>query len=118
MSHTYYHARSSARQFGGKPSDYQALHDWLDASKESFCDFRHRALRHHAEGVFEGERHFGTTIVNSEGKEVPVRYVLEQHILEDCGRIPNLADWLSRIQPAPWMARASKVGASLGRASQ
>jgi hypothetical protein len=95
--------------FGGREEDYMPLHNYLDATKESFCDYRHRALRHHAEGIFEGERVFGVTIENSDGKKVPVRYVLEQHVLEDLGRIPNLADWLSCIQPEPWMARATPV---------
>jgi hypothetical protein len=40
---------------------------------------------HHAEGIFQAERHFGTTITNSNGKAVPVRYIGEQHVLEDCG---------------------------------
>ena len=30
MAHSYHHAVSSARKFGGQPSDYQAIHDWLD----------------------------------------------------------------------------------------
>ena len=30
MAHSYQHAVSSARRFGGQPSDYQAIHDWLD----------------------------------------------------------------------------------------
>jgi hypothetical protein len=39
--------------------------------------------------------------------------------MEDCGgRVPNVADWLSRIQPEVWMARASRVGRSMTRASQ
>jgi hypothetical protein len=37
---------------GGKPEDYP-VHNWFAASKEFMCDFRHRALRHHAQGVFE-----------------------------------------------------------------
>ncbi len=82
------------------------IHDWLDATKESFADFRHRALRHHAHGVFEAERVFGMAIVNSDGRTVPVRYIAEQHIKEDCGgRIPTVADWLSQLRPAPWMSR-------------
>lgn len=117
MTHTYYHAKSSARLFGGKPEDYLAIHNWFDATKESFCDFRHRALRHHSEGVFECERVFGTTIINSSGKDVPVRYIGEQHVMEDCGgKVPTLADWLSKIQPEPWMARATQVGARTRRA--
>lgn len=36
---------------------------------------------------------------------VPIRWIGEQHVREDCqGRIPSLADWLGRIQPAQWMA--------------
>ncbi|MCB1098668.1 MAG: hypothetical protein KDN22_24060 [Verrucomicrobiae bacterium] len=116
MTHTYYHAKSSAHLFGGIPEDYLAIHDWFDATKESFCDFRHRALRHHAEGIFECERIFGTTVTNSAGNKVPVRYVGEQHVMEDCGRIPSVADWLSTLQPQPWMARATKVGAHSRRA--
>jgi hypothetical protein len=110
MTHTYYHAVSSARTFGGEPEDYLPIHNWFDATKESYCDFRHRALRHHAEGIFEAERQFGVTICNSAGKNVPVRYIAEQHVLEDCGgRVPSVSDWLSRIQPEPWMARATRV---------
>lgn len=110
MTSPYYHAESSARRFGGKPADYMEIHQWFDATKESFCDFRHRALRHHAEGIFECERVFGPVIENSGGNKIPVRYVAEQHILEDCGgRIPTIADWLSRIQPASWMSRGTPI---------
>lgn len=110
MTHTYYHAQTSARTFGGEPEDYLAVHDWFDETKKSFCDFRHRALRHHAEGIFQCEQHFGHTITNSLGKKVPVRYIGEQHVMEDCGgRVPSLSDWLSQITPKKWMARASTV---------
>lgn len=116
MTHPIFHAESSARLFGGKAADYLAIHAWFDATKESFADFRHRALRHHAEGIFECERVFGVHITNSDGKKVPVRYIGEQHVTEDCGRIPTVADWLSKIHPEPWMARATKIGAHSGRA--
>ena len=110
MTHPYYHAQSSARKFGGDPEDYLVIHNWFDETKESFCDFRHRALRHHAEGIFEAERVFGTTIKNCNGKEVPVRYIGEQHVMEDCGgRVPSLADWLSRIQPEAWMSHGTLI---------
>ena len=105
MAHSYHHAVSSARTFGGMPADYQAVHDWLDGSKQLLADFRHRALRHHAEGCFAAEALFGRTITNSDGREVPVRLVAEQHILEDLGRIPSFADWVRNIRPEPWMCR-------------
>ena len=109
--HTYQHAESSARKYGGKPEDYLAIHDWFDATKEMFCDFRHRALRHHSHGIFEAERIFGHVIVNSDGTKVAVRYISEQHIKEDCGGIvPSVSDWLSRLNPIPWMSRGYSHG--------
>ena len=49
------------------------------------------------------EKLFGSTIVNSDRKQVPVRYVGEQHIKEDLGRIPTAQDWLLQIKPQRWM---------------
>ncbi len=110
MTSPYYHAESSARRFGGKAEDYLSIHQWFDQTKESFCDFRHRALRHHAEGIFECERIFGSVIINSQDKKIPVRYIGEQHVIEDCGgRIPTLADWLSKIEPQVWMSRGTLI---------
>jgi hypothetical protein len=103
MAHPWKHAESSARRFGGKADDYLAIHNWFDESKSFFTDFRHRALRHHAEGIFLAERIFGVTIVNSDGERIPVRYVGEQHVKEDLGRIPTAQDWLSQIRPQRWM---------------
>jgi hypothetical protein len=105
VAHSYHHAVSSARKFGGLPADYQAIHDWFDHSKEIIADFRHRALRHHAEGCFAAEAVFGVTLTNSAGRAVPVRLIAEQHILEDLGRIPSFADWVRAIHPEPWMGR-------------
>jgi hypothetical protein len=106
MSHPLYHAQSSAKRFGGIADDYQALHDWFDATKECFADFRHRALRHHSHGIFEAERLFGTAILNSGGRAIPVRLLGEQHVREDCaGRIPTVGDWLGQLIPQAWMNR-------------
>ena len=66
MAHPLKHAESSARKFGGKAEDYLRVHNWFDESKAFFPDFRHRALRHHAEGIFLCERIFGVAITNSE----------------------------------------------------
>lgn len=108
--HTTQHSMTSVKIFGGKESDYQAIHDWFDETKEMYCDFRHRALRHHSQGIFEAERKFGLEIVNSDGKRVPVRYIGEQHVKEDCGgKIPSIQDWLSSIKAEVWMNRGYKV---------
>ncbi len=113
MAHPYHHSVSSAKKFGGVPEDYQKIHDWFDASKEIIADFRHRALRHHAQGIFECERVFGTTITNSDGRQVPVRLIAEQHVKEDFrGRIPSFADWVRCIKPEQWMGQ---VEANVGQ---
>ena len=103
MGHPYHHALSSARKWGGKPEDYLALHNWFDSTKSQFADFRHRALRHHSEGIFMAEHEFGTTITNSLERKVPTRVLAEQHVIEDLGRIPTVADWLRMIKPERWM---------------
>jgi len=53
---------------------------------------------------------FGHTIKNSDGRLVPVRYIGEQHVKEDCGgRIPTIIEWLGEIPMRPWMNRSYKV---------
>jgi hypothetical protein len=103
MGHPYYHSLSSAKKHGGVWTDYIQVHNWFDETKAHFPDFRHRALRHHSEGIFLAEHIFGVTITNSEGRQVPVRVLGEQHVKEDLGRIPTAADWLKMISPERWM---------------
>jgi len=103
VAHPLKHAQSSAKRFGGKPEDYLPVHNWFDETKAFLADFRHRALRHHAEGIFLCEQIFGVSITNSDGKEIPVRYIGEQHVKEDLGRIPTVQDWLTQIKPERWM---------------
>jgi len=109
MSHPYHHALSSAKKYGGKPQDYQAIHDWFDESKKFLPDIRHRAMRHHAEGIFMCESIFGVTITNSDGKQVPTRFIGEQHVKEDLGMIPTVTQWLMGIKVESWMMRTGKV---------
>jgi hypothetical protein len=103
MGHCYHHALSSARKWGGGPEDYLPLHQWFDESKSITADFRHRALRHHAEGIF------GATITVATGRVVPVRLIGERHVIEDLGFIPSFADWVRCIRAEPWMGRAQPI---------
>ena len=105
MAHPWHHAVRSARLFGGEPDDYIAVHSWFDESKAHLSDLRHRALRHHSEGIFLCERLFGVTLTNSDGKEVPVRLVGEQHVNDDLGWVPTVKDWLQHLDVQPWMGR-------------
>ena len=106
MAHPFHHAERSARMFGGQSEDYLGIHDWFDESKAHLADFRHRALRHHSEGIFLCESIFGTTTRNSDGKQIPVRLIGEQHVKDDLGWIPTVKDWLQHLTPQPWMTRA------------
>lgn len=105
MSKPYVHAESSVHQFGGRPEDYLAIHNWFDETKAILADSRHRALRHHAEGIFLCERLFGVTLTNSAGQVVSVRDIAEQHVLEDFGNrfIPTAQDYLQDLPIHDWM---------------
>jgi len=104
----FLHAKSSARKFGGKASDYLSIHDFMDSSKSSHASVKHRAILHSAFGIFIAEKVFGHNIVNSDGKDVSVRDVAEQHVLEDLGTIPSLDDWLNAMELQAWMGGPSK----------
>jgi hypothetical protein len=105
MAHPYHHAISSQRRWGGDIDDYLPVNQWFDASKLILADFRHRALRHHAEGIFLAEAIFGPTPTLSSGRIIPTRWVGEQHVREDLGLIPGFADWARAIRREPWMGR-------------
>lgn len=113
MANPYHHALSSVKKWGGQVSDYQAIHNWFDATKAHFGDFRHRALRHHSLGIFEMEKEFGETLTLSTGKIIPTRWVGEQHVTEDLGYIPSVADWLKGIKPERWMNSPKRLSVEL-----
>lgn len=115
MAHPYHHALSSVKKWGGIESDYYAIHHWFDESKAHHGDFRHRALRHHTEGIFECEEVFGKTIRIQTGRKIPVRWVAEQHVTEDLGHIPSFSDWVSCIEPKEWMNRSRRLSKELER---
>lgn len=114
MAHPITHAESSVKYYGGIAANYLAIHDWFDQTKSHFPDNRHRALRHHTEGIFLAEVIFGHEIdltctscygsgylpgdmaspssrpcydCKATGKsgKAKTRYVGQQHVLEDFG---------------------------------
>jgi len=111
MAHPYHHALSSVKKWGGSVDDYQPIHAWYDSSKAHSADFRHRAMFHHAAGIWLSETIFGPTITLSTGRVIPTRWVGEQHVREDLGFIPSFSDWVKAIRPEPWMGRAEKIEA-------
>jgi hypothetical protein len=109
MSHPHFHSKSSARRFGGTPSDYHALHEWFDQVKAHLPDVRHRAVLHSSFGIYLAQQVFGEVLVRkSDGGEVPTRLLGEQHVLEDLGYIPTVQDWLGELPLRAWMLRGAK----------
>lgn len=112
------HSKSSARRFGGTWEDYVEIHKLMDSSKGAIADNRHRALTHNAWFLSEiVERIKFTnstpckpdgrfyTIINSDGKEISVREIAEQHVLEDFGMrfIPSAQDYIQEMEMKSWM---------------
>lgn len=107
MAHPLKHAKSSVKKWGGIEEDYIHIHDWFDESKAWIPHSKHRLFRHHSEGIFECEKRFGPSFVNSDAKTVYTRYIAEQHVREDCnGYIPTAKEWIDGLSdPKEWMIR-------------
>ena len=119
MADPAHHAISSAKRWGGKPEDYEHIHQWFDSTKIAWADPRHRSVLHSTFGIGLAIQVFGQTFRRkSDGRAVPTRWVGEQHVQEDCGFIPTLEDWLGKLPLEEWMrngavkfARSFKLGA-------
>jgi hypothetical protein len=98
MAHPYYHSLSSVQRWGGTPDDFAPVHQWLDASKQFIGHFRHRALRHHAEGAALAARIFGPSLDLGDARVVSVEDIASLHIQEDLGFIPSLSEWFHGIE--------------------
>lgn len=106
MAKAWIHAKSSARKWGGKPEDYQDIHDFMDSSKAVVGDNRHRLLYHNAFAIYNIiPKVFGDTRINSDNKTYSTKDVAEQHCLEDFGGfIPSFQDYLDCMTIQPWMS--------------
>lgn len=99
----YLHSQVSVKKFGGKPEDYQKIHDWFDQTKAHVPDMRHRSILHNSFGIYLAEQMFGINIENSDGKKISVRDIGEQHVLDDLGFIPTLQDYLKGMPYYDWL---------------
>jgi hypothetical protein len=113
MAHPLEHCKTSVKKWKGQLSDYQAIHEWLDETKSWVGHSMHRMFRHHSEGIFECEKVFGKSFINSDGKTVYTRYVAEQHVKEDCNNyIPSAKEWVDMIasgKPEKWAIKTLKI---------
>jgi hypothetical protein len=107
--HPLIHAKSSVKKYGGKIEDYIHIHNWFDETKSWYGNSLHRMWRHHSEGIFECEKRFGESFINSDGKTVYTRYVGEDHCREDLyNYIPSAKEWVMNLdvkEKPMWMIR-------------
>jgi len=109
MSKAWIHAQASAKRWGGTPEDYIHIHERMDSTKSAHAEVTPRCVFHSAFGIYIIEELFGRFLTNSSGKQVFVRDIAEQHVLEDLGFIPSLSDWLKEMPAQPWMAGQRKM---------
>lgn len=102
------HAKISVKKYGGKVEDYLPIHNFFDSSKAAMPDMRHRAILHNSFGCFVVEQVFGIYITNSDGKDVSVRDLAEEHIIQDLGFIPTIENWLEEMPMKSWMTGSKK----------
>lgn len=98
------HALSSAKKFGGQPDDYGKIHQFMDSSKSAHAGLVHRALFHHEGATAIVEKVFGVELHVTVHTKVPVASVVEQHIVEDLGYVPNLSAYLKEFHAERWAA--------------
>ncbi|NDF17110.1 MAG: hypothetical protein EB079_03965 [Verrucomicrobia bacterium] len=111
MANAFIHAKSSVKKFGGQIDDYLSIHIKMDCSKAYISDNRHRALTHHSFWIHEAMIPiFGYTIKNSDGVEVSVKDICEQHLLEDFSMrfIPTAQDYIENLDFQDWMQNGVK----------
>ena len=102
------HANLSVKKYGGVVEDYLPIHNFIDSSKASHPDVRHRAILHSSFGCYIVEQVFGVYITNSKNKRVCVRDIAEEHILQDLGFIPTVENYLNNMKIQDWMSGTEK----------
>ena len=106
MAKPFRHAKSSVRRYGGELEDYLDIHEFMDSSKETTADNRHRALTHNTwfiQNVIP--KVFGPFRFNSDGKQYSPVQIAEEHVLEDYKMkfIPTPQDFLELMDYKSWM---------------
>ena len=84
------HAELSVKRYKGKPSDYYAIHDFIDSSKEIESSNKHRLYYHSIYALKQVVIPiFGHTIRNSDGVDVNVKDMVEFFLIQFFGEVSN-----------------------------
>ena len=66
-------------------------------------------LLHNSFGMLLAEQVFGPSLQNSAGRRVFIRDLAAQHIVEDLGFIPTVAECLGELPLRPWMSGSRQI---------
>jgi len=87
------HARASARSGGRDWREDLAIHEFIDVAKHACPDLRHRTVLHNGD--------LGPELAARAFPDLPhARDVALQHVRQDLGRVPSLAEWMEHCDPA------------------
>ena len=89
----FQHAQISAKLSGGHWKDTLPIHDLLDSSKAAHPTMRHRAVLHSELGVSITRSIFDDSQCSFSGVAFDAEFIAMQHIEDDLGRVPTVADW-------------------------
>lgn len=107
------HCEHSAALFGGDPATYEALHAFLNESRDHLACPQNLLATHHTFGVHLATQLFGQTLGG-----VSVRRLAEAHVLRDMGQVPAVDDALKLIPLEPWMSTRALPLERLNRSPQ
>lgn len=102
-------AEFSQKKYGGKVKDYFPIHYFFDQTEQHIKHDLHFLILHNSWGIFLCEEIFGPIIINSVKREVCVRDLGEQHVLNDLHIIPSVQQITSNLSIKPWMGKRIKI---------
>lgn len=112
----FLHAQISAKLSGGHWKDTLPIHDLLDSSKAAHPTMRHRAVLHSDLGVSITRSIFDDSQRALSGVAPDAESIAIQHIEDDLGRVPTVADWAECLHvPDEAFAGLRRLGRSAFR---
>lgn len=111
MANPLIHSKSSVKRWGGKVTDYLAIHELIDSPKATMNNNSSRLLTHNTWFAYAIiPKIFGYNITNSDGRSVDTVDIAMLHIAEDFRMkfVPTPQDYLKHLEVQAWMCNGIK----------
>lgn len=104
------HCLTSMVNFGGLPTDYARVHEFIDEVAQRYPDLPGAwCITHSTFGLALVENAIGPYIKNNDGRVVPTRTIAEKHILAEYRHIYSLSDFLRHMPVVAWMGNQARA---------